>query len=640
MVKDPVSRSHRVGTKALLPFAEGSDGQIVHVSSVANGKKCGCICPECRGRLIAYHPRGKKIAYFGHESVANCDPPRALETALHKLAKQLIDSRKEILLPPVFAKIDNKEILISNGGIFRPHSVALEEQALGMRPDIIARREQRILFIEIAVRHKVGADKLKRIRDLQQPTVEIDLSKWRHEHDEEKLSRAILHDAPRMWLFNSAAAEKEAEEASKKEAYARKQHDRMVKHADFIIQEYNRILPSQKSNKIQSGKFLDAAQQAGMDSEIGIDIAGSIVFGVSHRVWQSTILTLLLRRGNISIATILRESPGAALLSGATTLALRDHAVDWKVIEHVSGGRVREPRTVLCTYLDSLCARGVAIRYGKDHYGATWDAKQRAEAAWEEANARGVRLAQLRKTFDQIVEVIGDPGMTFNAWSEVRHHGLDAPPSELVHRGGQGWLTLHQRMKGIKRLVEANAAVVEGGLLGFPADHHLAARVRDAERRRLELEERKAARIAAENVRKAQEAMGRLADMRSAASEAGPAGVALLRQPLDALKGQSIEDSKGVMSLAEAEAVWDIIRCRQSIEYRKRAEEDAARQETAKLREKLIQYATATLGHNRAVKALNTPNPRTSNLSPIEYCRDRITYEVSVMSINAIKRML
>ena len=42
--------------------------------------------PGVTGGLIAYHPRTKKVAYFGRDTAAACITSRVLETTLHRLA--------------------------------------------------------------------------------------------------------------------------------------------------------------------------------------------------------------------------------------------------------------------------------------------------------------------------------------------------------------------------------------------------------------------------------------------------------------------------------------------------------------------------------------------------------------------------
>lgn len=37
----------------LLIYAIGTNGQLVFVDDVPNGKQCGCVCPACNEPLVA-----------------------------------------------------------------------------------------------------------------------------------------------------------------------------------------------------------------------------------------------------------------------------------------------------------------------------------------------------------------------------------------------------------------------------------------------------------------------------------------------------------------------------------------------------------------------------------------------------------
>jgi hypothetical protein len=50
-----------------IPFGL-KEGILVHVSDVASGLACGCVCPECNGKLQANKGKsGKGTHYFSHD---------------------------------------------------------------------------------------------------------------------------------------------------------------------------------------------------------------------------------------------------------------------------------------------------------------------------------------------------------------------------------------------------------------------------------------------------------------------------------------------------------------------------------------------------------------------------------------------
>ena len=81
-----------------LAFGESEDGRILHISQVESGLACRCVCPGCKDRLVARKGL-EKAPHFAHHGEVPCG--HALESALHKLAKEVIDERRELLLPEV-----------------------------------------------------------------------------------------------------------------------------------------------------------------------------------------------------------------------------------------------------------------------------------------------------------------------------------------------------------------------------------------------------------------------------------------------------------------------------------------------------------------------------------------------------------
>ncbi len=74
--------------KAYLTYALNHEGALVHIDSVPNGNNCGCFCPACKKPLQARNAGQIREHHFAHQPGVDC--PTAFETALHLLAKQLI----------------------------------------------------------------------------------------------------------------------------------------------------------------------------------------------------------------------------------------------------------------------------------------------------------------------------------------------------------------------------------------------------------------------------------------------------------------------------------------------------------------------------------------------------------------------
>jgi hypothetical protein len=182
-------------------------------------------------------------------------------------------------------------------------------------------------------------------------------------------------------------------------------------------------------------------------------------------------------------------------------------------------------------------------------------------------------------------------------------------------------------MRCIGNLVIPDKAIVEGGLLGFPAEEHLAARKADAERRRIEAEERVAARVAAEQARRATEAAARLQSIRTETQQI-EGGEALLHAPLKELDGRSIEQTGGWMSPTEALLVWGLIRGRQDTARKKSAKEAAALAEAERWREQLDQKVAELFGQERGALVLRSRYPKTRPKTLRDYCIDERTYKI------------
>jgi len=144
-----------------LAYGEKPDGTIVHVNEVPSGLACGCKCPACSESLVA-HKGPKKRHHFAHLAALACR--HAIESGLHKLAKQILDKERRLWVPAVTGEHD--------GSILRKHSaqyldfddVVLEQPLEGIVPDVIVRKSGHELLVEIFVAHRCGTEKISRIR--------------------------------------------------------------------------------------------------------------------------------------------------------------------------------------------------------------------------------------------------------------------------------------------------------------------------------------------------------------------------------------------------------------------------------------------------------------------------------------------
>ena len=156
-------------------FAEDkSTGNIVHVSEVLRGNTCDCICIECGSELQARKGDARRH-HFKHITGTECDG----ETILHKLAKKILITNRQLALP-------------NQDGYFKYADVIEECKLESIRPDIILVTEADKLLIEIAVTSFITEEKLEKIKTLNYNVVEIDLSSLPRECSYLELKKIII----------------------------------------------------------------------------------------------------------------------------------------------------------------------------------------------------------------------------------------------------------------------------------------------------------------------------------------------------------------------------------------------------------------------------------------------------------------
>ena len=181
------------------------DNKLVHVSDVPNGLKCECFCPACNGRLVA-KKGSEKIHHFAHYNSSECQ--YGYETALHHLAKEIISNSIGIHIPEVYVEFNtykSSEVAYKDTWI-NIENVILEKKIDNIIPDIIIYSNGKPLLIEIYVTHQIDETKLKKIKDLDLSTIEIDLSKVEFPLAEGDFKEILIDSVSnKQWIYNSAS---------------------------------------------------------------------------------------------------------------------------------------------------------------------------------------------------------------------------------------------------------------------------------------------------------------------------------------------------------------------------------------------------------------------------------------------------
>lgn len=192
------------------------NNKLVHIADVLGGLSCGCMCAACGRRLIA--KKGNiRTHHFAHEAHADC--ANAVETTLHLLAKELFEELTTIFLPQYRFNKEKKlkngfrvshESFVVAGGEVSISRTFIEQAEDRFIPDITLESNSKKLFIEIAVTHQVNKSKLRHIRRLNIPVIEIKLDHADATLTREALSIKLQTDLEsKKWIFHPKQREAE-----------------------------------------------------------------------------------------------------------------------------------------------------------------------------------------------------------------------------------------------------------------------------------------------------------------------------------------------------------------------------------------------------------------------------------------------
>ena len=193
------------------------EGTLKHISEVANGISCNCVCPACEKKLVARNGGNKRIHHFAHYESKECK--YGVQTSIHIAAKQILQKRGRIKVPAnsvfINTEIEKEEHQFISHGEFQSISnemyiqydaVVLEKKLHKFIPDVVILAKNKKLIIEIAVTHFVGRQKIDNIISSEISAIEIDLSKLDYALKLEDLENLIIDSTEnKTWLHNEFA---------------------------------------------------------------------------------------------------------------------------------------------------------------------------------------------------------------------------------------------------------------------------------------------------------------------------------------------------------------------------------------------------------------------------------------------------
>lgn len=137
-------------------------GSLVFIGDVERGDKCDCICPNCKAPLVA--KKGKiKEHHFAHRSEIECKG--ACESALHLLAKEILEERKILRLP-----------ILGHAVVFDKVLLEKKDHETGLVPDCVGIVGNTEIWIEFFKTHAVDDGKTQEIRKTSRLCIEINLN--------------------------------------------------------------------------------------------------------------------------------------------------------------------------------------------------------------------------------------------------------------------------------------------------------------------------------------------------------------------------------------------------------------------------------------------------------------------------------
>lgn len=601
--------------RAELVYGERPSGEIVHISSVERGLQCDCICPGCRRSLVAKTKAEKQVAHFAHSGPACGGGP---ETALHKLAKQIIAEELRLLLPERLAVFGEKQRLLSEIMEMKFDLAKVEYNDLrDVVPDLYLVRQGRSLFVEVAVTHKCDELKIGRLRNRGISSVEIDLSGIPRDARLEDVRDAVLKTAPRSWIFNKGideGLESLRMEVAREEEEQQREFEEQAKKLAEVYRAAKGAVPS----GFKRDRNWQLLERVGGTDLVGVEFDGNAVFAVSPIQWQITVLIdVLLHRKlgrylqtPVSICQHLQRHD----LIRADFLYLRE-TVESRVTQLQED--FRAPWRVVSAYLDFLTEKGIAAHLMKGYtiapaVGSLW-----IEASLEMEAAR-LRVDNAAEQVKRILNA-ADPSrrstVTLSGWLS----SLD-PQSNLTFREALQSPEHHGRIGLELRAIEAmldGQPTVPTDALALPVQDLIAA----AEKQKVILERARQERA---EQQRAEARNQRIADLRTIAEplfseEELEAWLTTRRHELSDLSPIAAAASGG-FSFARAKDILMSIK-------QKKEWADAETARISEYREFLKTEANALLGQDEGARFLRGRDEELGGVPPAVHCKDAESLE-------------
>ncbi len=599
-------------SSADLVYGVNVAGKVVHVSEVLSGLACNCQCPACGKSLIA--KKGKHLAHhFAHDALASCNS--APETALHRLAKQIIEEQLCIQLPEVKVLFGGQSRVLHKAAEVKFDRAISEARHLSkVVPDLFVERNGRMLLIEMFVTHSCDDVKRGELRNKGIATLEIDLSKIARDGSREEVERAVLSEAHRYWVYHPKI---DAEVAAMKITAEKKQQlakSHFEKSVTEFATEYLAGVKELASHAPPKFDQKDEMFRAGLGDCIGIDVEGAGCFTVTAREWQSSII----RHAFIPKDDHARSYTPKTLFDWFKKRKMirqkfRYVAPDLEEALESKGIGFLSPYHAIETYLDALVNRGVLRK--TQSYTLASDIMSEVSAFRAADAMRLNRTQDVLERGNKILSALPEAErgkLTASEWLRVPQEcGISF--QEAIENDDERFERMLTSLRAIETMLFRKGAIVEV-TLGLPLEP---ARERQRLARKAEADAREAARL--DVVRKAREdRSGRLI---LAAAALGTEGEAWVETGHPKLGGKRPIDMALSGEAELSEAMHEL-----NGEVRRRNAQEQRDQAIRGWRAELERETSGILG-DAAKPFLSSPYPQLKGKKPLDYCVCKITLQ-------------
>jgi hypothetical protein len=387
-----------------IPFGVDRTKRVVHISDAARGRACDCTCPGCGAPLTAVKGSVRQH-HFRHTVELECEG--AVESAIHRAAKQMLRERKQLNLPDYrieAAFLDSQgerhraaEIVVPPGKLAVFDSVEEEVSLLGMRADLLAIEGTRQLIIEIRFRHPVDDEKRAKIVAANISAIEIDLSDVSAEEADWPTLWSRINDPARiLWLYNAEEPKAFRERREPKEQRLQKAIQHMAElSSPARIEEMRRQAEHHQIWQEHKG-FLAFAWNE-LPTFLNVPVPdGDWIYGCDRRLWQIAFYNHFVckRLTPFSVARVddwLQSMVGLNVPSCVKTVS-RYHVTYRKMAPAARKDFLPGPRNTLDAYFRVLREAGMLAPW-ESHSGVggdRWYSVRITEPA-ASANQQGVK---------------------------------------------------------------------------------------------------------------------------------------------------------------------------------------------------------------------------------------------------------